>query len=286
MRRISVALAALLLLGTARSSQPETAAASEEEVSELAAALPSADEAERLFLSFARLLGRRGGAAGNAEATKRLFDRFNRFTDARVTASGGAEQQLGPQEVRALLKEVGLGNVLVRGELAGAAIRALDSDGDGRVSLAELRTALDVALCWIGEEEEGAADDAALLAPSRRLGALAEKVGDAASAGAADDGMDALMEEVHRCGGPLAAWWAAWEARVDAVQSRFEAAADARDALASEESVEQCSSALVGAVVGKRKGGKKKEEEGGAAGATAIRRALKEKMKVEPLLAR
>ena len=88
-----------------------------------------------------------------------------------------------------------------------------------------------------GGEVPGAVYAELVVAAAHKVAADVAAAGEAAAAnerapdaaGAADDGMDALMEEVHRCGGPLAAWWAAWEARVGAVPSRLEAAADARE---------------------------------------------------------
>ena len=83
----------------------------------------SAAEIEDLVVNYANLVRKHGSAAA-------LFGQYNRFQDA----SKSGEQALGHQEVRAMLKDIGLGNMAIRGEMANLATRVLDASGDGKVS--------------------------------------------------------------------------------------------------------------------------------------------------------
>lgn len=135
-----------------------------------------------------------------------LFEAYNRFHDG--SKKDGGAQALGNQEVRALLKDVGLGNLAVRGELASLAIRVADSSGDGKVSEPELEATLAVVDCWLGE-----GTDAAVLAPFRRL---ASRVESAAADQSLDGAIGVVQEEMHGvCAKAIAGWWASgWMARL------------------------------------------------------------------------
>ena len=124
-RRLSLALAlALLGVFSARAEDDSD----DRDANGLVSSMPSVEEAEEMFVAFAALRRQHG-------SPKALFDHYNRFQDASKETG---EQGLGNQEMRQLLKDVGLGNLIVRGELANLAIKLTDSSADGRVSEREL----------------------------------------------------------------------------------------------------------------------------------------------------
>ena len=187
--KVAFCLAALAVL-TAHGA--EDAELSETDLDALKSALPSAAETEAWVVAFARLQHQYGD---------KLFDRYNRFHD---TGKSSGQQALGVQEVRALLKEIGIGNFALRGELASLVIRISDADGDGRISKPELSTTLEVVGCWVPAAADDAADDAVLTA-SRRL---STRVVEALSARSVNGGRALIRDELHSCGVQVRAWWA------------------------------------------------------------------------------
>lgn len=246
----------------------------DDEVDALDAALSGeSSSVEAHLLSFARLRAK----FGTAQA---LFDHYNRFRD--VSKSTG-EQALGTLEVRALLKDVGLGSLVLGGELAGAAIAATDSSGDGKVGLDELEAALGLAGCWLGD----GADDEAILAPGRRA---VRRVLEAV-AGEPGALKLAIEREAHACRA-VGAWWASgWASKLAAAEAASlpaplrlpaeQCAAGLADELLAAES--RLGLGKLGLKGKEGKEGKKGKKEG--ASGTAIRSVLKARG-VEPLLAR
>jgi hypothetical protein len=238
---------------------------SDEDASSLADSVLSLDP-EPLMVSFSSLLHTKHGGD-----VSKLFSAYNRFHDASKV---DGEQALGNQEVRALLKDVGLGNLAVRGELASLAIRIADSSGDGRVSEAELRATVDVAGCWLGK-----GDSDAVLEPSRRL---STRLGAAISAESLDSVFDIVQQEVHTCSAPIGAWWASgWLSRLQ----REERASPIVSADLSLPHEAKCVDALLGRALAHGK----KSDGDGAKGTLASRGQLRKSLKqagVDSLLAR
>ena len=209
--------------------------------------------------------------ASHNHNTLALFAHYNKWTGVLEKDGRDGEQALGKQEVRALLKDIGLGNVLLRGELAALAIRLVDSSGDGKVQLAELAAALDVATCWL--DVYGGAGEALVLAPAHRLAHKAS----AALANERGAVAELVESELHGCA-PLEQWWkSGWQAALAAHEERALGAGPITGGAPA------CEAALSGALAAPaaKHGGKKD----GLAGATAIRAALKAKG-LEPLLVR
>ena len=94
-----------------------------------------------------------------------LFREFNHWTDK----DAAGEQNLGFQEVRSLLQDIGLGNLLLRGELATALIQACDRTGDKRINTVEFAAVVNVGSCWLQN-----ATDGDVLGPGRQLAAAME----------------------------------------------------------------------------------------------------------------
>ena len=199
MRRVVI----LLLLATARgSAEPEaddgaSDASLEAQANEVTM---SVAEVENVFLSFATLL------RGHKNEASALFAKYNTWKDANADG----DQALGTQEVRALLKDIGVGKpqaLVLRGVVADAVINILDSSGDGKVSESEISPAVDVLACWMG----AGPDTDGVLAPARALVASAEAAIKARTLRAAS----AVVDEVHAaCAAPVHAWWSSsWEAR-------------------------------------------------------------------------
>ena len=223
------ALGCLLLLLAGARSEPDEGEA-------LVSSLPAAAEAETLFLAFAKILHTHGGNA------TRLFDKYNRFHD---TKHSGGEQALGVMEVRELFKDIGLGNLLLRGELAKIAIVLLDSSGDRRVSLRELRAALDVARCWVGEGDP-ASEPQAVLAPLHHLG---ERLGAVGATPGFKSISGLVQSELHACAGPIGAWWdSGWLRTLQAAERGNEVARAMRGEL-PRETVSSCVEHMVDRVL-------------------------------------
>ena len=208
---------------------------SDDEARTLAEQLPSLEESDKLIDNFKALRKKHG-------TDEALFAAYNRFTDA---SKADGEQALGYQEVRALLKDVGLGNYAIRGELAKLAIRGVDSSGDGRVSQRELAAALNVADCWIdGSRADPAAE---------------------------------MIDVLHTCSESVRAWWrSGWATRLETEERRLPLV---REVLALP-SAQQCEAALLERSYAHAK----RESSGGAAAAkedvvlaghTALRKSLK-----------
>lgn len=198
MRQLSRSAAILLLAvgGNCAASAEQAADVddTDDDALALAAALPAPEESDEIFAKFKALRTKHGSIAS-------LFAAYNRFQDR--SKSDGV-QALGNQEVRALLKDIGLGNLAIRGELAKLAIRAMDASGDGRVSEQELGVGLEVIDCWQ----------------------------------AADTSREAF-EILHSCAPAVAAWWqGGWFERLRAEERRFPIIQQAL-ALASEEECER-----------------------------------------------
>ena len=254
--KVAFCLAALAVL-TAHGA--EDAELSETDLDALKSALPSAAETEAWVVAFARLQHQYGD---------KLFDRYNRFHD---TGKSSGQQALGVQEVRALLKEIGIGNFALRGELASLVIRISDADGDGRISKPELSTTLEVVGCWVPAAADDAADDAVLTA-SRRL---STRVVEALSARSVNGGRALIRDELHSCGVQVRAWWASgWAVRLAAEEL---ASTIVREDLLLEPS--SCATALVQRVMthGTTQARKVSNDErtAASAGHMAIRKALK-----------
>jgi hypothetical protein len=232
---------------------------SDASAADLVSSLPKPSEAEHMVQRFVAMWREHRDAEG-------LFNAYNRFTD---TKRSGGEQALGNQEVRQLLKDVGLGNMAIRGELASLLIRVLDVDGDSRIELNELKAAMDVVSCWAGAGESADAG----LTSLKRLGAKLQAVLDARSFHAAQD---LLESEVYTCAGAVASWWGdgGWF-------DRLLAAEKSAPPFSSElqlESSDDCASALAERALshaGRSNG----------AGHTALRGALK-RLGVDSLLVR
>ena len=128
-------------------------------------------------------------------SSRRLFEHYNRFKD--VSKKTG-EQALGTQEVRELLKDIGLANFALRGQLATAAISVCDSDGDGKVSERELTLLIDLARCWLGSSVEAQA-------AVQRISSLASRTANFYDWHSAP----LLLEELRSCVGlrPFVASW-------------------------------------------------------------------------------
>ena len=105
-------LVALLALSSVHAGDDDD----EQEAAALEAGFLSAAETEDLLINFAALRKKHGDIST-------LFSAFNRFKDE----SKQGEQALGYQEVRALLKDLGLGNMAVRHEMANLATKVTDS---------------------------------------------------------------------------------------------------------------------------------------------------------------
>lgn len=237
-------------------------------VQELEAALLSGAEVEGVLTELAALVKKHDHDAG------RVFAAYNRFHD---TKKSGGEQALGNQEMRALLKDLGVGNIALRGALAEMATKLLDSGGDGRVSEGELRAAVDIIGCWLGEVGTD------VLGPMRRLKAAV----DAALAVESPPPLEALAAvadgEAQRCGTVIGAWWASgWLARLEAL----ERAASPVEHELSNDNRWVCATRLPDRVLSHASKGAPRAADGGPqAGALEVRTALK-LAGVESLLAR
>ena len=178
--RSGIALMVLLLGLGAHAEDVVEADDDDSEAQALASALPSPDESEKMLDNFKALRKKHGSVAS-------LFAAYNRFHDG--SKADGGVQALGNQEVRQLLKDIGLGNLAIRGELAKLAIRAIDSSGDGKISERELGATLAVADCWIGEGANPSAD---------------------------------AFEVLHSCAPSVLAWWrSGWSDRLESEELRL-----------------------------------------------------------------
>ena len=181
---------------------------------ELEGALLSDTEVEDLIVSYAKM--RQKHVTKSA-----LFTQYNRFQDASKETG---EQGLGNQEVRALLKDLGLGNLALRGEMAKLAISATDASGDGKVSEKEFDAALALVDCWIGYLTNPEAADTpsgrdAILTPSRRLAERLDKLAKEQSLAAA---AEIVREELHSCAAGIQSWWTTggWAKRLRAEEAK------------------------------------------------------------------
>ena len=163
---------------------------------ELEASLLSLDVAKVAEASAELLNGRFGGSSSA------LFNHYNRWKDASKKTG---EQALGNQEVRQLLKDIGLANFALRGQLATALIALSDSDGDGKVSELELGALVGLARCWLGASDE-------VQASARRVASLGLQV--------VDDWPTAplLLDELRSCAG-LKPFVSSWRKRLQDVES-------------------------------------------------------------------
>lgn len=113
---------------------------------------------ESVLGRFAALLH---GAKHRSSAAS-LFEAYNRFKD-----EADGVQTLGNQEVRELLKDLDVRPAVLRGNIATTVTRAVDSDGDKRISEPELSAAIAAVGCWV----DGASETP--LAPAKALAELA-----------------------------------------------------------------------------------------------------------------
>ena len=220
--------------------------------------MPSAAELEKWLLGFNAI---RHKHKDDAHA---IFEAYNRFKDTGKSKSG--VQALGLQEMRAFLKDVGVGDVVLRTALVEVAFVALDSSGDGRVSEAELAAALRVSGCVLGEYvDPGSRPTDDITAPSRRLQAQFDEVGRQKTFNAV---ATALRAEVHeRCEEPLRAWWGAgWLERL-AAEERASPIVHSDLAAAHTDSPDACADLIVARLFAGK--------EGQPADGKAVRAALK-----------
>lgn len=167
---------------------------------------PTAAETDAAILALAALKKKHAGS------NKKIFEAYNRFHD---TKHSGGEQALGMQEIRSLLKDLGIGNYALRTPISELTISLLDSDGDGRVSEPELSVALDVVDCWLGALEDDDADTAAILVPSARLRAALDLF---AIKPSYDVFANTVRQELHSCSGPVQGWWDSWSVRLSELE--------------------------------------------------------------------
>ena len=190
-----------------------------------------------------------------------LFREFNHWTDK----DAAGEQNLGFQEVRSLLQDIGLGNLLLRGELATALIQACDRTGDKRINTVEFAAVVNVGSCWLQN-----ATDGDVLGPGRQLAAAMEAApGPYAAASLLGDSVRACEAET-RAISELWTLWAPWlkslEASVmpPATLASAEACTDAAaDALLGPEPGKPVM--VDGALVAPKRGGKKRPQKVGRA---------------------
>ena len=252
-RKLACAVVWLVLAST------PTAVAEDVAINEVEDALPSAQEVEQHLLASAKIMRQHGG-----EASK-VFASYNRFID---TKKSDGVQTLGNQEVRALLKDVGIGNVALRGAIAEIATLLLDSSGDSRVSEGELAAGLGLLSCWV---DLTASDDAAVLAPLRRVD---EKFQALQRSGLSANAVAALVaEEYHGvCSDGVAAWWASgWARRLSAFEKGIVAALSEL----SNDSVEVCASRLVDRLLSQSTTDEELKHKKDQPGQRAVRTALK-----------
>ena len=100
---------------------------------------------ESVLGRFAALLH---GAKHRSSAAS-LFEAYNRFKD-----EADGVQTLGNQEVRELLKDLDVSPAVLRGNIATTVTRAVDSDGDKRISEPELSAAIAAVGCWVDGASE------------------------------------------------------------------------------------------------------------------------------------
>ena len=182
------------------------------------------------------------------DSSSKLFEHYNRFKDASKQTG---EQALGTQEVRQILKDIGLANFALRGQLAAAAISVCDSDGDGKVSERELGAVIGLARCWLGSSDS-------TRAAVERIAALGARVGDDWHA------TPLLLQELRSCAG-LRPFVSRWSGRLHNVAS-----AAVHKVAALHQPENECVASLLPQLRG---------------GHTALRKLLKGHG-VEPLLAR
>lgn len=180
------------------------------------AELPSTVEADKLAATWAMIWRRHGGNV------TRIFDAYNCYHDRRQ-----AEPTLSVREVRAIVRDVGVSSYVVRRALAEAAIKLLDSSGDGYVSKLEFSAGLGVLSCW---SEQFAPPNASALPSPPNASASPSPMHGLRDAFAAVHGqsfvhaLTAALEwgvrpAAHRswsgCSHTIAAWWdSGWTARL------------------------------------------------------------------------
>ena len=197
-------------------------------VSSLEASIPSIEQSEALVTNFKRILHEKhGGSAAQ------LFAAYNRFLDA---SKSDGEQALGNQEVRQLLKDIEIGNVAIRGEIANILILIVDSSGDARLNEREFAAALGIVDCWMHAD------------PS-----------------------NTFYGTLHSCAAAVRAWWqSGWLVRLEAEEANNPILAT--DLKHTDPAA--CSAALVQRTLAHVKKAKQGDAEVGA-GHTAVRKALK-----------
>jgi hypothetical protein len=235
----------------------------EDDITDLDKSMPDAAELEQWLLGFNALRSKHG------DDSSAIFAAYNRFHDTKKSN----EQALGLQEMRALLKDIGVGNMVLRTAMVEIAFVLLDSSGDGRVSEAELRVALGMATCILGPSADPTGPKDAVTAPVRRLEVTFAPVGESLAAL-----QNAVREEVHgRCGDALRAWWdAGWLARLIVIE---------RDSTGLLADHSESPAATAERLVGRMLSAGKASADSQPADAGTVRTALKQ-LGVQSLLAR
>ena len=118
---ICVALALASSAAAVAHDAEETAAAVSND--DYDANMPSADDLERWLVGFNALRHKHG------DSHSAIFEAYNRFKDTAKSSRG--EQALGLQEMRALLKDVGVGNMVLRTALVEVAFAVLPRADSG-----------------------------------------------------------------------------------------------------------------------------------------------------------
>ena len=210
----------------------------DDDATELDEVLPSAAEAKTLLHNFAAIFSKHGRDAS------RLFVAYN----SKVDATDNGMQHLNKQELRVLMRDIGVvGTRLLRAELVEAAIALLDSSGDRKVSEAELAAAVDLLGCWLGDggrtndaqSAAGPGDVGGTLTRAQQLGSKLSALGEQRSLIA----FFALQEEVHAtCTSSLDAWWqSGWSQRLSHL---FHSSDAAKHELSGRKDVYHCAARL------------------------------------------